>query len=929
MVCPNCGARNPEESANCAACGRGLREADDSRTIYIEEAGAPETAAKAAPAAAMTWGSLPSMAVAMPAALPAGTTFGRYRIESLLGEGGMGAVYRALDTELGRTVALKLVRPELAANPQTMQRFKQELLLASRISHKNILRIHDLGDANGVKFITMAFVEGTDLARLLERERLPFERALRLARQLCAALEAAHAEGVVHRDLKPQNILIDAADNLYVSDFGLAKSLEAEISMGTRTGQILGTPRYMSPEQVEAKDVDHRADLYAFGLIAYEMFTGELPFRGDSAMQLMYQRVSEAPRNPRTAAPELPEWVANLVLRCLAKDPDARYQSASEILRDIDAMQAAAPRPPGNQTISIQIPRPGRRSWMAIVSTLAALTAIVSFVPKARDSVGAIVFGKKAEGIQQRIAVLPLNVGGGDDLAYLADGVRDSLMAKLSGLRGVYLADDTQVAAAVKKEKDPRKLAQALGVSLLVRGALEASADRISIALRVDDTASGKTVFQKAFPGVRQDLLTIQDQIFGALSASLVIRQSEEERARNALRPTQAYTAYDLYLRGASLLRGKRTAATAQQALDFFDKAIRIDPLFALAYAGTADASTVMWRASNKDEQWIERATSAAEQAARLNDNLPQAHYALGTVYANAGKTTEAIAELRRALDLAPNSDEGYRRLGIAYRKAGQLENAARAFETAINLNRYYTNNYNQAGAVYFSLGENEKARAAYQRVVDLNPQDGDGRGNLATALYRLGRYEEAVAELQRAIQLNPAYNNNLGVVYYFLGRYADAEKAFEAAVQTSPDDPTYLQSLADSQFWSGRREKAAATYGRAIDAALKTLKADPKSKEAMAVLAGCYAHQGNPARALQFIRQARQIDEKDNDLMYREAVIHARAERWPEALASLREALRSGYSLNEGKADPELRALREKPEFAALLDEVAKRSAR
>src|SRR4051812_5344615 len=287
MVCPSCGASNPEQSKACSQCGRGLTAADD-QTIYLPDASTPPLSRGAsAPAGpsypqqpAMTWGSLPSQAISLPSAIPAGTMFGRYRIESLLGEGGMGAVYRALDTELDRTVALKLVRPELAINEQTMRRFKQELLLASRISHKNILRIHDLGDAGGIKFITMAFVDGKDLANVIDTTGpLPLDRALRFGRQLFAALEAAHDEGVVHRDLKPQNVLVDGSDNVFVSDFGLAKSLEAEISMGTRTGQILGTPRYMSPEQVEARDVDHRSDLYSAGLILYEMFTGELPFR--------------------------------------------------------------------------------------------------------------------------------------------------------------------------------------------------------------------------------------------------------------------------------------------------------------------------------------------------------------------------------------------------------------------------------------------------------------------------------------------------------------------------------------------------------------------------------------------------------------------------------------------------------------------------
>jgi eukaryotic-like serine/threonine-protein kinase len=223
-------------------------------------------------------------------ALQPGAQLGtRYRLESVLGEGGMGKVFKAHDNDLDRTVALKLVRPDLVSDEQAMQRFKQELLLASRISHKNILRIHDLGDVSGVKFISMTYVEGEDLHERLARVgRLPVEQAVRIARQLCGALEAAHAEGVVHRDLKPRNVLIDQADNIYVSDFGLAKSLASDASSMTRAGEVLGTPRYMSPEQVESKPADNRSDIYALGVILFEMVTGEVPFGGESSVQVMY-----------------------------------------------------------------------------------------------------------------------------------------------------------------------------------------------------------------------------------------------------------------------------------------------------------------------------------------------------------------------------------------------------------------------------------------------------------------------------------------------------------------------------------------------------------------------------------------------------------------------------------------------------------------
>src|SRR5579871_6041661 len=276
MVCPHCELAHPAGTGSCSRCGRALPQPDEEdtlgfespdatlagRTVHLPAVASGVITPPGAPASEVR--SAIHFSGAFSLTLQPGADFGpRYRIESLLGEGGMGTVYKATDKELGRTVALKLVRPEFASSPAAMARFRQELLLASKISHKNILRIHDLGDAGGMKFITMAYVDGQDLGRLMERGRLPLERVLHFARQLCSALDAAHSEEVVHRDLKPNNILIDKADNVYVMDFGLAKSFETEATMMTRTGQILGTPRYMAPEQVEAKPVDHRADLYA------------------------------------------------------------------------------------------------------------------------------------------------------------------------------------------------------------------------------------------------------------------------------------------------------------------------------------------------------------------------------------------------------------------------------------------------------------------------------------------------------------------------------------------------------------------------------------------------------------------------------------------------------------------------------------------
>ncbi|HEY5281773.1 MAG TPA: serine/threonine-protein kinase, partial [Polyangia bacterium] len=309
----------------------------------------------------------------------------RYRVMRLLGQGGMGAVYLAYDQDLGRQVALKLVKPELMVYPGAMERFRQELLLASKISHRNVLRIHDLGDANGMKFISMAYVDGEDLHQVLVREgKLPLGRMLAIARQLCAAMDAAHSEGVAHRDMKPQNVMLGKDDLVFVTDFGLAKSV-GDVNGMTQSGEMLGTPRYMAPEQVEAKNVDGRTDIYALGLIFYEMLTGDVPFSAETTLQLMYKRANETPPAPKTVAFEIPDWLNDIVMKCLERDPANRYQSAREILDDIDAQRKPPVSPVDESRVAVSTTPPApdagqgknhRSIWIAAVAVIALCIAV-------------------------------------------------------------------------------------------------------------------------------------------------------------------------------------------------------------------------------------------------------------------------------------------------------------------------------------------------------------------------------------------------------------------------------------------------------------------------------------------------------------------------------------------------------------------------
>lgn len=905
MICSHCHTPNPTNADVCSQCGSGLDLAGDV-------------------------GLGATLEVSQSASIDTGTDFGpRYHVESLLGSGGMGKVYKARDRELDRTVAIKVLRPDLMTDPMAMQRFKHELLLASSISHPNILRIHDLGEYNGVKFISMAYVDGGDLTQLLRKEgRLPLERSLAIMRQLAAALGAAHGVNVVHRDLKPQNILLGGQDHVYVTDFGIAKTLESDRTSVTRTGAVLGTPLYMSPEQVEGKPVDHRSDLYTFGLILYEMLTGILPFSGDTTFQLMYQRVHQLPKRPETVIPDLPPYLSRICLKCLEKEPAKRYQSASEILVDLDQRHS----PSQTRTVQITLPVISKKASLLSGAALVLLLAGLLALPPVRD----FFFGHSKPtaptsgipSLQQGkfVAVLPMKIVGDQSLSYVADGLVESLSAKLFQLHDVH----TTSAAEVQKARPSSSLNEAarqLGVNLIVSGAIhQGQGDKLGIIVSLDNVASGQRVWTEEFPGVQQDLLTLEDKIYTRLVEQLALKPSNEEMARATSHPTENIEAYDLYLKGRSAMRGQQDVKNVQGALGFYEQALKKDPNFAIAYAGVADASLVMYH-EKKDSFWSQKALAAAQQAERLNDNLPEVHFALGSVYTASGKGAEAVSELQRALQLAPNSDDGYRGLGKAYLTLGQKDKALEAYQKAIELNPYYWVNYNYAGQAYSGLGEYDKALAAFQRITELEPDNAFGYLNVGAIYFQQGKYEQCIPFFQRALQIQPHYltYSNLGTAFFFLKRYNESVPMFEKAVEINQNDPMLIGNLADAYRWSGQPDKAKTTYERAISLGFKQLQVNPRDANVLDQLSLYYAKKGDAVQAADFIRRARAINPADVSMMYDQAVVEALNGRTEDALKTLREALTKGYSVKEAQADPELAGLQAQPGFKKLVAEFSK----
>jgi serine/threonine-protein kinase len=871
-----------------------------------------------------------------PTAITLGSDFGpRYRIETLLGQGGMGRVYKAYDKELNRTVAIKVVRQGAMGEADALNRFKQELVLASKISHKNILRIHDLGEVNGMKFITMAYVEGKDLHQIIkENPKLPLERALKFATQLAGALAAAHAEDVVHRDLKPQNILLDKNDQVYISDFGLAKSF-AEGAVGmTQTGAFLGTPRYMSPEQVEGKPTDGRADLYAYGLILYEMVTGDVPFTGDSTLKVMYQRIQEKPKSPKLVNADLPNWLVRIIMRCLEKEPADRYQTAYEILTDLQGADTGSRSGVSHSGSSIQIRLPefAERRWVWAVAGVVLLVALAFAIPPVRHLI--LPGGKGSSSVSgvpplssgRFVAVLPLQIlGDPSQLSYVAQGIEEALSAKLFQLKDVRVTPSDAADKTDQKQPLP-KIARALGANLLVQGALQGSGDKIRITMKLEDVADGKRLWSREFNGVVADLFTLQDQIYNELVSGLKINPTNDEIATAEARPTNNTAAYDFYLRGRNSMRG-HDPKIIQAALDYFDQALKEDPKFALAYTGIADASLRMYKIK-KDSFWTQKALAAAQQAEQLNDKLPEVHATLGSVYRATGKYSESVAELTRALSLAPNSDDFYRRLGDVYLDSGNGAKALEAYQKAVQLNPYYWVNQNALGNAYAGRADFPKALQAFQQVTTLEPDVNVGFENVGNVYLQQGKYQESIPYFQKALQIEPSSStySNLGTSYFFLKQYSNAVEMFEKAVAINPNDTDLMVNLADAYRGSGQQDKARTTYQQAIASGFKELQTNPQNAEVMSEMALSYAKIGDAPKAQNFIRQARGIDKNNVNYIYTEAQIDALLGQSAEALKVLQEALAKHYPAEFAAGDEDLKNLKDNPEFANLIKQYSEK---
>ena len=854
-----------------------------------------------------------------------GKVLDRYRIEERLGQGGMGVVYRAHDLRLRRPVAIKILRRTSNAQPVGWGHLLAEARAASSLNHPNICTIYEAGEEDGQAYISMEYVRGQPLSVAVPPSGLAPELVARYGTQLASALDHAHRHGVIHRDIKTANIMLTPDQLVKVLDFGLAQQLEPEEltkAAASRTslkelGSFAGTLPYLAPEVLRGKPARVRSDLWALGVVLHEMATGKLPFQGETTFELSMAIMMDS---KVALPPEIPLPLRSIVGRCLEKDPARRYQSAAEVERDLRNSCEAPPR----RTVWTALPFD--RIVIPAGALLLALS-LVFLVPATRHQLvpqrpSATPQSRRIPALSERkvLAVVPFRVlGDPSSLNYVAQGLTDALSAKLAQVRSLQVMPPAVVETATSKESLD-KVASELSINLAVTGAVQGDGDRIRVVVALQDLADQKQLWAQEFSGLRRQLLDIEDQVFSQLISASGLTPSSAEIASIKLPPTSRADAYDLYLRGRDAIRGFKDAEDISSAVTFYQQALQQDPHFALAWAGMADASLEMY--GQKEENfWAEKALHAAQEAVRLDPRLAEAHFALGSVYSATGRTADATSELKRALELEPNSDEGYRRLGSALLAAGRKNEAIAAYQTAIRLSPYYPDNYQVLGDAYLDRGENEKALDAYRRVTELEPGKAAGYEGMGGVHFREGKWTESLPEFQKALELHPDYitYSDLGLAYFYLKRYQEAATMFEKAVEMNPSQEAVAGNLADAYRWSGQKEKAAATYDRAIELANNKLQVNPRDSDAMGDLALYYSKKGDSGQAMRFIRQARAIDPSDVGLVYTDAVVEALAGRPSQALKNLREAFSRGYSPRQADVDPELSSLRSLPEFARL----------
>ena len=675
----------------------------------------------------------------------------RYTFDREVGRGGMATVYRALDRKHDRPVAIKVLHPYLAVNLGP-ERFLREIQIAAQLQHPHIVPLYDSGQAGDLLYYVMPYVEGESLRQRLEREqRLPIEDALHLGRAVATALDYAHRHGVVHRDIKPENVMLHEGEAV-VTDFGIAKAVTAAAaSTLTQTGATVGTPAYMSPEQAAgAAELDGRSDVYSLGCVIYEMLSGRTPFTGPTAQAIIAQCFTQPPPPLRGSRGDLPEWLEPVVLKALAKDAGDRFVTAAQFAQALKAPGASTP--------------PG----MTTTSAAAANT--------------------------KSIAVLPfVNMSADPENEYFTDGIAEEIINALTKIQALRVASRTSSFAFKGKNQDIRKVGEQLNVTTVLEGSVRKAGTKLRVTAQLVNVADGYHLWSERYDRELQDVFAIQDEIAGNIVRALRVVLSDAEKRAIEKAPTANVQAYDYYLRGRQFFHQFRRTGM-QFARRMFERAIEIDPGYAIAYAGVADCCSFLYMYWDGSKANLEGADSASRKALELDPELAEAHASRGFAVSLSKQYEEARREFETAIRLNPKLYEAHYFYARACFQEGKLEEAVRHYQDASRVRPEDYQALILMAAPLKALGREDEVEASMrsglavaEKHLELNPDDARALYLGAGALVRLGDRVRGLDWTRRAYAIDsedPGVLYNVACSYSNMGQVDDAIACLEKAVQ-------------------------------------------------------------------------------------------------------------------------------------------------
>jgi len=864
---------------------------------------------------------------------PVGSKIGRFEVEEHLGTGGMGEVYRARDPQLHRQVAIKRLSPELAADAELRATLLREARNAARITNQRVAALYDVIEEGDDLYLVMEHVRGTTL-RSHMHEAIPEHDFLDIAVQCVEGLAAAHAEGIVHGDIKPENIMLGAQGEVKLLDFGVSRlaagSEDATYMTTDAAGEVGGTISYMAPEILMGHRSDHRADVFALGVVFYEMLTGHHPFRAQTPMATSDRILHVAHVPLRLVNPALRPELQVAVDKMLAKNPEERYATVDDLLVDVRAMRAEVTNP-AVRPAEFVVPR-SRPAWVLPVAAAAVvLVAALAWMGRdwlagrAGDSPGGLVSTVSFDASDWIIAVLPTGDTGAEDpdLAALKDGLVSTLTTRLTQLTRSHDLQVIPASALRDREVDSlEKARRELGVTLVLNFEARRIGDQVRIDVSLVDTAAPRQVDAFTVDGAADDLIGIEEQV--SLRALRMLRVTLLPMEETLLAAgTEEPRAHAFYVRGRGYLADRNDPANVDLAVDLFEQALRVDPNYA---AAQADLGRALWAKYEATEEtaWIARATQACTEAVTLDDRDAGGHTCLGVVYNGTGRYDEAIVELEEARRLEPTDDVIYTQLASAYLGAGQPERAEATYEEAIAVRPHYWGGYSWLGFFYYLQGRTDEAIASFQEAAQLAPDSYRSFSNLGVAYFVAERWAEARAAFERALEIEPDYApavNNLGTLYFFEGRYADAALMFERA--TGLEERYFLAwgNLGDAYYWAaGQRGRAAPAYRRAIELAQEQLLVNPKDAGSHIAMARYSAMLGDAAASRSSMEEALRLAPADIYVMYDAAQTEVRLGDTEQALDHLLAAIEGGYQRAEVRVNPAFEELLRDPRLVAVL---------